>query len=169
MIELEALLDVVRGESTGISSPIHGEQHWKAVARAGLDVAAHTPGADRSVVFLFALFHDTMRLNDGRDPRHGVRAAAFVRRVDPTLHGLGERVETLAVACELHTNGLTSDDPTIGACWDADRLNLWRVHIVPTAELLSTEAAREPRRMAESRAYPRGEYAWVDLARELDY
>jgi uncharacterized protein len=167
MIDLEGLLDVVRGEATGIRSSIHGEQHWKAVARAGLDISAHTPGADRSVVFLFALFHDAMRENDGHDPRHGARAAAFVRRVDPGLHGLGERVETLAVAGELHADGEVSGVPTIGACRDADRLNLWRVHIVPSAELLSTAAAREPRRMAESLAYPRGEYDWAELAQEL--
>src|SRR4029079_4080904 len=53
VIDLELLLDVVRGEATGIGSSIHGEQHWKAVARAGLDIAARTPGADPTVVFLF--------------------------------------------------------------------------------------------------------------------
>ena len=35
----------------------------------------------------------------------------------------------LAFACEEHTNGGIGPDPTVGVCWDADRLNLWRVGI----------------------------------------
>ena len=35
-----------------------------------------------------------------------------------------------------------SADPTIGACWDADRLNLWRVGVAPARGMLSTAAAR---------------------------
>jgi hypothetical protein len=37
-----------------------------------------------------------------------------------------------------------SDDPTIGACWDADRLNLWRLGRRPDDRLLSTDTARDP-------------------------
>jgi uncharacterized protein len=38
-----------------------------------------------------------------------------------------------------------SDDPTIGTCWDADRLDLARegVGIQPRARYMSTEFARE--------------------------
>jgi uncharacterized protein len=167
VIDLAPLLELVRDAATGLRSSIHGERHWLAVARAGLDLAADEPAVDREVVFLFALFHDTMRVSDGRDPEHGARAAAFARGVDAGLHGLGARLETLTVACELHTNGLTSDDPTIGACWDADRLNLWRVGIAPAPELLSTAAARRPERLRASRGYPEGAYDWAELAREL--
>lgn len=157
------MLDVVRAESTGLRSRLHGEQHWQAVAHAGLGLAAATPGCDAPVVFLFALFHDSMRENDGFDPLHGHRAAAFVRRLHPGLHGLGARLEVLARACELHADGLTSDDPTIGACWDADRLNLWRVGVTPSVDLLSTAAARDAELLAESRGYPYREYDWLDL------
>ena len=40
-----------------------------------------------------------------------------------------------------HTDGTISDDPTIGCCWDADRLDLPRVGMQPDPALLSTEAA----------------------------
>ena len=41
-----------------------------------------------------------------------------------------------------HADGTVSSDPTVGACWDADRLDLPRVGITPRPELFSTEAAR---------------------------
>jgi len=42
-----------------------------------------------------------------------------------------------------HDRGEVSDDPTIGACWDADRLTLARLGILPSVGLLSTEAGRK--------------------------
>ncbi|MGB5446898.1 MAG: hypothetical protein WBM99_15485, partial [Psychromonas sp.] len=44
-----------------------------------------------------------------------------------------------------------STDPTIGTCWDADRLDLGRYGIYPKAQFLSTEAAKDPDLIA--RAY----------------
>jgi hypothetical protein len=48
----------------------------------------------------------------------------------------------LGFACEEHTNGGVSSDPTVGVCWDSDCLNLWRVGIRADPYGLSTEAAR---------------------------
>jgi uncharacterized protein len=53
-----------------------------------------------------------------------------------------ERLNTLRTALEGHSDGLTSEDPTIGVCWDADRLHLPRVGLVVAARLLSTRAAK---------------------------
>jgi uncharacterized protein len=53
----------------------------------------------------------------------------------------------LGFACEEHTNGGVAPDPTVGACWDADRLNLWRVGIRPDPRLLTTGAARSEGRI----------------------
>jgi uncharacterized protein len=38
-----------------------------------------------------------------------------------------ERLDLLDLACRGHTDDRTSDDPTIGVCWDADRLDLCRL------------------------------------------
>jgi uncharacterized protein len=51
------------------------------------------------------------------------------------------RFERLGAALVDHANGLVSTEPTIGTCWDADRLHLPRVGIRPRRELVSTEAA----------------------------
>jgi hypothetical protein len=41
-----------------------------------------------------------------------------------------------------------TDDPTVGACWDADRLDLPRVGVTVDPRLLSTAAARNLRHIA---------------------
>jgi uncharacterized protein len=50
----------------------------------------------------------------------------------------------LHTACADHTKGLLDADITIQTCWDADRLDLGRVGIVPDPDRLCTDAAREP-------------------------
>ena len=71
----------------------------------------------------------------------------------------------LAFACEEHTNGGVGSDPTVGVCWDADRLNLWRVGIRPDPRLLSTRAAKSGERIASARDLQGEHFAWGDLYR----
>ena len=103
------------------------------VGAAGLALLPETPEADPSLLFLFALFHDSMRVNDSIDPMHGPRAAVLATELRGGPFDLGdEEMELLAFACEEHTNGRLGDDGTVGVCWDADRLNLWRRGSSPT-------------------------------------
>ena len=139
------LLDRVLAEAWRRDSPLHGEAHWLAVAITGLDLAAET-GADPQIVFTFGLLHDTRRENDSRDPKHGPRATVFARE----LHQDGDllldevRLELLCLALELHADGQVSAHPTVGTCWDSDRLHLGRLgpHFHLDPQLLSTAAAR---------------------------
>ena len=55
----------------------------------------------------------------------------------------GFRFGLLIEACTSHTDVRFSDNPTIGVCFDSDRLNLWRVGKTPEAKFLSTDAALE--------------------------
>ena len=90
-----------------------------------------------------------MRVNDSIDPMHGPRAAVLARELRGGPFDLGdEEMDLLAFACEEHTNGKLGKDQTIGVCWDADRLNLWRVGFEPDPRFLSTEAARSEERIA---------------------
>lgn len=77
------LIQTVSHASTSAATVLHGPARWRGVARTGLDRLFGTLAADPVVVFLFALFHDAMRENDGRDPKHGVRGAQLALR----LHG----------------------------------------------------------------------------------
>jgi uncharacterized protein len=140
------VVDEVLGCSTSRHSYLHGERHWQAVAVAGAKLCEETPRANPRVVFLFALLHDAVRLHDGDDRGHGDRAAVLARRLkrEGVLALRSSELEKLAKACFDHTSGKTSRDPTIGLCFDADRLNLPRVGIEVEPALLSTEAAKRP-------------------------
>lgn len=160
---MEAFLETVervRARSSGIRSRLHGEHHWQCVALVGRELAALVRGADAEVVRLFALFHDSMRENDGHDPDHGRRASALARELATLDDG---RLLLLTAACDDHADGFTSAEPTIGVCWDADRLNLWRVGIEPDPSLLSTEPARDPARIASTRELQRRRLTWEEV------
>jgi uncharacterized protein len=162
------LVDAVLERSTGKNSSIHGEDHWKRVGAAGLALLPETPEADPSLVFLFALFHDSMRVNDSIDPMHGPRAAVLARELRGGPFDLGdEEMKLLAFACEEHTNGKLGKEQTIGVCWDADRLNLWRVGFEPDPRFLSTEAARSEERIAWARNLQQETFTWEQLFRSF--
>ena len=122
---------------------IHGARHWARVLRNGLELAALTQ-ARADVVALFAVFHDACRHNDDRHPQHGPRGAALAR----DFHGRHFQLDSsgltlLTVACETHTTGTDHPDITVRACWDADRLDLWRVGTRPHPRRLTTEPAQQ--------------------------
>ncbi len=166
--DAERLVAAVLERSTGKHSSIHGESHWQRVAAAGLALLPETLGADPALVFLFALFHDSMRLNDSHDPLHGPRGAALAKELRGEAFDIGDTAtELLALACDEHTNGGVSSDPTVGVCWDADRLNLWRVGIRPDPRFLSTEAARSGERILWARDLLREHFAWEKLYRRF--
>jgi len=117
---------------------IHGPAHWRRVEQNGLLLAQRT-GADITVVKLFALFHDSMRINEGTDDGHGARGALYATELRGNLFTLdGARFALLRDACIGHTDEHHSDHPTIGTCWDADRLDLGRVGIIPDEAYMST-------------------------------
>ena len=143
----------------------HGDQHWRCVAATGLALADDLRGADRELVCLFGLLHDSRRENDHVDPEHGPRAAAFARE----LHEAGvivlgsDRIELLCHAIDLHTRGRVSENTTVGACWDADRLHLPRVGIEPDPTLFSTTLAHGPGRLRASAALRAAPPSWAEI------
>lgn len=130
----------------------HGVIHWARVLENGLRVAEST-GADLEVVRLFALFHDSRRINEYRDDDHGLRGGEFASTLRGSLVHLDDaRFALLFEACRLHTDGHTEGDATLQACWDADRLDLGRVGITPRPQRLCTDAARELLEWSHERA-----------------
>ena len=122
---------------------LHGPSHWRRVEQFGLRLAAATEGADLVVVQLFAVFHDSQRRNEYADPEHGPDAARAVRQRQGDWFTLNEwQLETLCFACHDHADGEVTPDPTIGCCWDSDRLDLPRVGIPPHRDLMSTELGK---------------------------
>jgi uncharacterized protein len=121
----------------------HGFPHWCRVRENGLRIAALN-GANQKVVEYFAFCHDSRRQNEDHDPGHGRRASEFIRSDLFLLMYLSQaEIELLCLACNLHTDGFMDGDITVRTCWDADRLDLMRVGIMPAKKYLCTEAARQ--------------------------
>jgi uncharacterized protein len=132
----------------------HGVGHWARVLENGLRRAAAT-GAVIEVVQLFAIFHDSRRVSECEDWGHGERGAELAAELRGQLFDLPDAdFDLLYQACADHTDGLTEGDITIQCCWDADRLDLGRVRIMPDPRKLCTDAARSAklRKWADRRA-----------------
>lgn len=121
---------------------IHGYDHWERVVQNGLTLA-RCNGADRLVVSLFGWLHDACRENDNDDFEHGKRAAQLAVQLQGRVFDLDDmQLGELLYALELHDKGFTDRNITIGTCWDADRLDLPRVGVLPDTLLMSTQAGK---------------------------
>ena len=128
-MSFEEIVLFARSEACLSSSPYHGERHWLRVALAGFKISEMIMAADPVVAVYFGLLHDVCRVSEGFDIRHGPRASSLIGKLAKGRGGLmltPEQLRLLRRACATHTHGITSDDPTIGVCWDADRLDLRR-------------------------------------------
>lgn len=134
-----------------IEFSVHGLGHWQRVERNGLYLASKE-GGDPLVVSLFSLFHDSQRINDYEDPEHGIRGGILASEfyTDGRLPISDEQLMVLKFACEHHTSEVFHDDPTVQCCWDADRLDLTRISVIPDPMMLNTAAAK---RIAETMDY----------------
>ena len=142
---------------------IHGPAHWARVRAIGLELANST-GADPLVVELFAWFHDARRFNDSGDPEHGSRGAALAAELCGDLFTATDaQMALLKEACCGHSDGHLQADVTVQTCWDADRLDLARVGIIPDPRKLCTEAARSPllRKKAMGRSERWSRWSWA--------
>jgi uncharacterized protein len=127
---------------------LHGVGHWARVYENGLRLARMT-GAKVDIVQLFAVLHDSRRMNEGIDPGHGKRAADFARTLRVGYIDLEDGdFESLYEACADHTAGRMKGDITVCTCWDADRLDLARAGFSPRPERLCTPAAKDPAMIA---------------------
>jgi uncharacterized protein len=132
----------------------HGVGHWARVLENGLRLAEAT-GAKVEVVQLFAVFHDSQRVSEGYDDGHGGRGAELASALRGGLFSLSDAdFALLREACAFHTDGLVDADVTIQTCWDADRLDLGRVGVIPAPAKLCTPVAKTPQllKWADGRA-----------------
>jgi uncharacterized protein len=142
-IDFDVVWDHVVSEFRGDPSSIHGPSHWRRVEANGLKIAAINH-ASTTVVRLFAVLHDSRRTDDSSERIHGELAAEYAATLRGELFDLDDQsFELLQDACRSHTHGRLSSEPTIGACWDADRLDLGRVGIIPDPNLMSTAPGKE--------------------------
>ena len=118
----------------------HGASHWARVILNGL-ILSDLTGADRDVLVMFGLFHDSRRVNDLHDPPHGKRGGKLARQLlSKDSHWPPEKTDVLIEACNGHTAIRHHEDITIQTCWDADRLDLPRIGAIVDCDYLGTWA-----------------------------
>jgi uncharacterized protein len=135
------LLALLEQDALLFDSLFHGLHHWETVERNGLYLAQFT-GADVKVVSYFAYFHDCMRENEHDDPEHGARGSLYAKQHQHLLDLTAEQLAMLCRACSGHTYGRKSACTTVTTCWDADRLDIGRVGILPNSEFLFSAEAK---------------------------
>jgi uncharacterized protein len=138
-LDIDKLLALAKLQFKLADDSVHGIDHWLEVLKNGLNIIK-TNNADETVVTLFAIFHDCCRNTEKNDYEHGLRAWNYIESLNFDL--TDEQKQLLKEAIINHNLNIISSDPTIGACWDADRLDLPRVGEILHPDYFSTFEAR---------------------------
>jgi uncharacterized protein len=165
MLHLKPLVHAILEDYVLPIDGTHGVTHWARVLEIGARLAEET-GANLEVVQLFAVFHDSRRINEGCDDGHGERGAELAAELRGKYFTLSDHdFDLLHTACCLHTDGHTDADVTIQTCWDADRLDLGRVGVMPHQSRLCTAAAKHPEiiKWADGRAAFQVVPEWIEV------
>ena len=120
---------------------VSGRPSFKNDEHLGLENGTIRNDINIKVVRFFAYLHDKCRLDDWDDLEHGVRAADMLSTLKDTVlkDFTDEEIMLLEKACRYHTTVQRTGIPTVDVCFDADRLDLGRVGIVPNPMLMATE------------------------------
>jgi uncharacterized protein len=130
----------------------HGITHWMRVRANGLMLARQN-GTNVHVIELFAFFHDARRMNEYKDEGHGDRGALLAERLRGRYFtATDHEMDLLVTACQDHSDGELQGDLTVMTCWDADRLDLGRVGIVPNPRYLCTDVAKQEANLHQANA-----------------
>lgn len=159
MLALEPILEKIAAQYRLDPRGTHGLNHWARVLENGLRLA-EIEGGDITVIRLFAVFHDACRHNQALDPGHGERGAALAEQLLGSLTLLSrDQLDLLKLACREHTDGKTAADLTVQICWDADRLDLARVPILPDPAYLCTRGAKTEKLILWANNRANGDYS----------
>ncbi|HPB62000.1 MAG TPA: HD domain-containing protein [Rectinema sp.] len=136
---LDEIESKLQGKVRYYKSTIHGISHLRAVSLLAGELA---PPEFKKAAMIAGFLHDIGRKNDFGGRQHAVDSAIIAR---PLITSIWPEVdiEKICYAIEHHADGLTTDDPLIGAIWDADRITLSRLGRKINTSLLSTEAAKK--------------------------
>jgi len=145
-MSLVALKDYIEQNKQVWHSPFHDISHWDFVWSNGQEVG-WAVDADMEVVEYFAYLHDCQRWSEGTDWLHGPRAAQFAQEnrelFDLSASQFKELISAVAGHTKLQPGCKAGENPTIATCWDADRLDIWRVGYAVEPRYLFTERAKD--------------------------
>lgn len=143
IIPKKTLTKLFKEFELNFDSRVHGFTHWVKVIKNG-EILSKNNGANLRIIIAFGFFHDIKREDDFEDFYHGNRAAELLLKYRKEINLTDAEIQKLYKACAGHTSEKNTDDLDIGACWDADRLELYRLSIVPKEEFLNSEYSKRP-------------------------
>ena len=121
---------------------IHGFPHLVQVATTAGLIATEL-GEDIQSAVVGGFLHDCARTNDAGGRGHAIDSAILgawlLGRFFPELDANRKRI---CEAISWHADGKTTNDMLIACIWDADRLDLKRLHRVIDPRFLSTDVAK---------------------------
>ena len=99
-------------------SSIHGRDHIERVMLFGALIAMKQklPIDDTKLLLVACSYHDIGRINDGWDPKHGMRSAKRLNGIDVKLSDCDKRLVQAAIAAH------SLDDDMIHECMDTFRV-----------------------------------------------
>ena len=142
------LLNIVSKEFKLDIDGLHGIKHWESVYKNTKLLASYY-NVNSDVFELFALLHDSKREDEDKDILHGKRAALFVKELIKlkVINLNHEDKNRLIFACSNHTKtnkkAKLFNDLVVQICFDADRLDIERVGLIPQEEYFSTSYAKK--------------------------
>lgn len=148
-----AILQAFKHFQLNPASNEHGLPHWSRVWANGQEIAKRHHGGASSinldVIAWFAFLHDSCRLNDHGDPGHGPRASQLASRLrEQGVIVMAEKEFLhLCLAMEDHSKGIMEGPPVVRICWDADRLDLLRVGVIPDPKRMCTGPGEQMAKM----------------------
>ena len=127
---------------------IHGIRHWERVYKNTQNLASFYK-IQSEVFGLFAILHDSKRVDDNIDKFHGLRASLFVEELVKSKEIILDSDDTkrLIYACKNHTfvdeKNPLYNDIIVQICFDSDRLDIDRVCLKIDTKYLFTDYAKK--------------------------
>lgn len=144
----QSLLNIVISQFQLDINDDHGIKHWERVYH-NTQLLSNYYNIKSDVFELFSLLHDSKREDEYEDLKHGKRAALFVKELvnSEIINISKEDKNRLVFACSNHTVTNTKaklfNDLIVQICFDADRLDIGRVGIIPEEKYFCTDFAKE--------------------------
>lgn len=168
VIPKPVLKKIIHHFELNIDNSLHGIDHWARVLSNGIDIAENN-GANKNVIIAFSFFHDIRRQHEAGDPEHGLRGAKYLQAFKYKINLTKEELNKAMKACAGHTDILHHEDIDIASCWDADRLDLYRVGVKPDPHYLNSDYAKkeETIKQATKKSWDNREEWLLDLIEDL--
>ncbi len=170
IIPKKILKEIIDNFYLDLDNGVHGIDHWTRVLINGIQLSERNKNINKNIIIAFAFFHDIKRTVEDKEPEHGYNGGRYLLKYKYKINLTKEELNTCYEACVDHTNVKNHTDINIGACWDADRLDLYRVGVMPDLDYLNLEESKNKELIKETtaRSWQKRPYWVYDLCLDLD-